>query len=566
MTRFSINRIPTISLILFAALLSVVGLYVRKVTRRQFARFSQSKSTPPASRAKVLVVPMDDPFAMAPTSQLVPSTEEESRLLTDLDKAAWGATFKEWSAAQSGIHCQVFHGRMWAPEADHQCSYSCSSTRERNAHWSFYVFGLQEPLVPRLEQFEETTRTLPEEALSAAQKSLQTRLTARYGAPEDRTAKLGGVSPIAWPRYLRWKTTDLEFQLNLNEFDPARKEGRLELLARHRPLLDALNEDGRIKLLGASDFLYQAGSAIDKQLADALGPDFSDVATMLLKDRRDPDPQKMRAAVQQAIQERQKEVQSSPSAGHAGIGAFAMAAPQAQTSWSPEDFHKALLHLLTNVKQAPRDQEPILLFAADRLAGRLPWAFTGQFLHKDWTDWREQLASYGLTYQRDSEEQSWAYGSGLLKRVWTEYGNTPWGERAFLLLLDHGWDAGPGGQADSDQFRPVIQQGLQFLEKHPNSPYRLDVQFDVAQAYETWWSLSQALPPEERLDETEPDANPLEYKKGAEGARQKAIEAYEQLLQGAPQSDYAVYARRVLPRLKLRLDTGQRRFYSIELD
>lgn len=39
----------------------------------------------------------------------------------------------------------------------------------------------------------------------------------------------------------------------------------------------------------------------------------------------------------------------------------------------------------------------------------------------------------------------------------------------------------------------------------------------------------------------------------------KAITYYERLLQTAPQSDQAAYACRVLPRLKLGIDTGQRR-------
>jgi hypothetical protein len=95
------------------------------------------------------------------------------------------------------------------------------------------------------------------------------------------------------------------------------------------------------------------------------------------------------------------------------------------------------------------------------------------------------------------------------------------------------------------------------------------VQLAVAQAYETWWSLSQAPGPGEDLteaEEAEPDANPQQYQEGAEAARQQAIAGYEQLLQTAPQSDYAAYARRVLPRLKLGIDTGQRRFYCVMMD
>jgi len=59
---------------------------------------------------------------------------------------------------------------------------------------------------------------------------------------------------------------------------------------------------------------------------------------------------------------------------------------------------------------------------------------------------------------------------------------------------------------------------------------------------------------------------PTKYQEGAEAARQKAIALYEHFLQTAPQSDYAGYAKRVLPRIKLGIDTGQRRFYCVIVD
>jgi hypothetical protein len=118
--------------------------------------------------------------------------------------------------------------------------------------------------------------------------------------------------------------------------------------------------------------------------------------------------------------------------------------------------------------------------------------------------------------------------------------------------------------AGSDQFRAVIQEGVPFLEQHPNSPHQLDVQLTVAQAYETWWSLSQPQPTVE--DDYSERVEPQKYQEGAEAARQKAIAYYERLLQAAPQSDHAVYARRQLPRLKLGIDTGQRRFHCFYED
>src|SRR2546425_6729096 len=40
-------------------------------------------------------------------------------------------------------------------------------------------------------------------------------------------------------QYMRWQAPDVEIELNLSEFDPQRKEGRLRLQGRHRALLEA---------------------------------------------------------------------------------------------------------------------------------------------------------------------------------------------------------------------------------------------------------------------------------------------------------------------------------------
>jgi hypothetical protein len=114
--------------------------------------------------------------------------------------------------------------------------------------------------------------------------------------------------------------------------------------------------------------------------------------------------------------------------------------------------------------------------------------------------------------------------------------------------------------AGTDSFRTVIQRGLEFEKTHRNSEYLPDVQIAAAQACETWWSLSRA-PTGEEVSEVDADVQPVNYQEGGEAARQKAIALYESFLQTAPQSDYSAYARRVLPRLKLGVDTGQRRYY-----
>jgi hypothetical protein len=101
----------------------------------------------------------------------------------------------------------------------------------------------------------------------------------------------------------------------------------------------------------------------------------------------------------------------------------------------------------------------------------------------------------------------------------------------------------------------VIPKATEFLDRRQGSPYRLDVRFALAQAYETWWSLSKAAP--------DAYVDPPLYAEGAEQARKSATDLYEEIASKAPESPLASYARRRLPRLKLRLDTQQRTFFCI---
>jgi len=559
------HQAPLIKKVLLA--LSATGLtlalfcyrgasYVKAVWKRTESDNSAKISSLPAAanNSTAGTVPPTNVLASASSTAL---DEPAQKIWSEFEKTALGETLQNWSGQHQGISCKPFRGTMWGLDADRQWSHRCATGEQPEAaHWSFYVFGLQEPLIPRLEQFDASSPTLPEETLKALQSSLQGRLTVRFGPGEDRTPKFvsqRAQRDFSWPN-LHWRKDDIEVQLFTSEFDPQRREGRLRLLAQHLILLDALKQDERLKLVGAGTWWYDVGSEMDKQLADQLRTEFPDAALMLVKQQPDPDPEKVR----EAFQKFQAQLKSQ-AAGQTGARAAVIAMPP--TSWKSGEFYDAIVELLKSAKTAPRARQPVLLLAADQMASRLPWVVESDKSHEgDWREWREQLATLGVTYQRGPYGEPWAYGGDLLKRVWTDYGDTEWGERAFLALLRQGWDTSGDCAAGSDSFRPVIKQGMEFLEKHPNSTYRLDVELAVAQAYETWWSLSQA-PTGEELREEEEDVQPANYRDGAEGAHQKSIAAYDHLLQSAPNSDEALYAQRVLPRLKLGIDTGQRRYY-----
>src|SRR5260370_24079320 len=240
---------------------------------------------------------------------------------------------------------------MWRAGADAQWSHRCSTGIEREApHWSFYIFGLQEPLVPHLEQFDVTTTALPEETLQQAQQLLQSRLTARYGPPEDRSPKFVRSRAVPCPEYMHWQAGDVVIDLNVSELDPQRKDGRLLLQGRHRPLLAATNDSEPLTLVGTTDLLYAVGAGIDAQVADNLRTDFPAVAVMLMTQQPDPDPPNTREAIQQWQSQRK----AAQSAGQTGVGVFAIALPPNNSK--PQELHDALVRLLTTAKTSPPDR------------------------------------------------------------------------------------------------------------------------------------------------------------------------------------------------------------------
>ena len=214
---------------------------------------------------------------------------------------------------------------------------------------------------------------------------------------------------------------------------------------------------------------------------------------------------------------------------------------------------QTLQRLLTAVPAAPAGRKAELLLAADRVATVVPEVHRGDqnIYHR-----ADTIAGFQLNYRYSALGGEWAYQHDLLRQVFRDYRNTEWGDAAFLLLERTGWDTSGTCEAGPDQFRQVITHGEEFLTDHPSGPLRLEVALALGQAYETWWSLSRAGPNNDYVQ-------PENYREAAEAARQKAIRLYEQVAASEPASLESTYARRELPRLKLSLDTVQRRYFCV---
>lgn len=107
----------------------------------------------------------------------------------------------------------------------------------------------------------------------------------------------------------------------------------------------------------------------------------------------------------------------------------------------------------------------------------------------------------------------------------TNFLNSEWGRRAFLMMTLMGWSQGACREGP-DQFREVIKHGETFLRQYPDSEVSDSVRLELANAYATWWNVSQREPDEFTA--------PEQYSVGAHEAKQRAVGLYEEYLSAHP--------------------------------
>jgi hypothetical protein len=420
-----------------------------------------------------------------------------------LQAVPWDTAYGDWHRAHPTVGCQEHSSDPAAAfKPDELWSYRCEQgVGQLEADWVFYAFDVRDPVIPQLSRFDATATGPPLADLEAARDSLSGQISARYGLAEN-PAVVSAFGSAFWRHVQRWRTSKLEILLYVDLF--RRDQPRLGLQARRRSLLDALAMQDRVV-----DVTQSRDASVNAQLADGIRAAFPAAALLLGSLLQvSPDQRALRAAVLQLL--------------------------DATSAGSPQ-------------------RRAMLLVAADRLADLVTEAARQS---PQWDEQRQRFADRGLHFEWAELDGGWIYPHDLLLRVWSDYGTTPWGEQAFLDLLSRGWTTHVACQDGSDQFRLVIEHGQSFLRAHPNTPLRSQILLFVAQAYETWWSLSLASANDDYADRRQ-------YQDGASAARLKAVENYDELLRRGDAGDLQVYARLALPRLRLGVDTNQRRFFCV---
>ena len=219
------------------------------------------------------------------------------------------------------------------------------------------------------------------------------------------------------------------------------------------------------------------------------------------------------------------------------------------------ELRNVTFQLLDAAAKEPANDQPVMLLAADLLASKI-WC--GDETKDGCEEVRREFNDHNLSFAHEQLGGGFFYSRDLLWRIWHDYPASDAGERAFIVLLNLGWDTSGVCAKGTDQFQEVIRQGESFLKDRPTSPNRAAVILLVGQAYATWWALSNR-PSGEMSDYVDPQ----QYQAGAGEARLKAIRYFELLLQIAPGTKLAEFANQSIPPLQLEQVPEEYKFFCI---
>ena len=227
------------------------------------------------------------------------------------------------------------------------------------------------------------------------------------------------------------------------------------------------------------------------------------------------------------------------------------------TAKSPDPAReRVVFHLIEAAENGKAGERPGILLAADLVADEI-WCPSEN--KERCNQLRSQFAQHKLTLEYSELGGGFFYQRDLLWRVWQQNPETDGGERAFVILLELGWDTSKTCAKGHEQFREMIRHGESFLQQRPTSAHRAAILLLVGQAYATWWSLSN-----EPADSPMADyVDPKRYKEGAEQARLKAISYFEQVVQLAPETKFAEYAHQILPSLRAKQIQDTYKFFCV---
>jgi hypothetical protein len=163
-----------------------------------------------------------------------------------------------------------------------------------------------------------------------------------------------------------------------------------------------------------------------------------------------------------------------------------------------------------------------------------------------------RVRGFELHFRYNGIQDQENYQHDLLQLI-TIHGGTPYGAEALVRLLP------TGCQTIASQWTPYFKTVIGILESRPwramSDPRLTKIR---AEAYETWWSLSQSSPDDPDLEDQR--LTPQDFVEGAAQARQQAIDAYQEIVNSKNGSPEILEH---LAKLKSGEDTRQRSWFCL---
>ena len=445
-------------------------------------------------------------------SAALPATAQQSRadsiagiMMKDLAQTTWQTSYKTWQDDHNGDSCQEFHGDSGELLTNEEWCFRCIEHHGGlKSERYFFAFDTAQSAQCRLQQLTCSLTGYPFAVLAQAHEQLvrllsstPTAVVETMNVHSQRPRERGSAN---WRNWIRIHTDQLSVYAYLDSM--RRKTPGLWLVARDFHLADEKQRCDTAWML--ADKLEER---IANRLAAELKPNFP-TSGELLSHGADFD------------------------------------------SEFQEKLYRGIVELLDSSERNLADR-PMLWVAADLLLKNLSSE------DPSWASRREALQKYGLSFIH-LELRGWYYQHDLLWRCSNQFAAGMWGEAAFTFLLNSGFDSTGHCGDGSDKFTEVIASGEKFLVEHPTSTWCSEIIYNLARAYETWWSITKA-----ENDIYVGTGQQTKYRPGAENARQKAIDYYEKVIHQLPSDDRLTYIKHRLPRLKLGIDTNQRAFWCI---
>ena len=158
------------------------------------------------------------------------------------------------------------------------------------------------------------------------------------------------------------------------------------------------------------------------------------------------------------------------------------------------------------------------------------------------------LRKFDVTCEYDGHGSDWTCVAPLWSAYMRSNPHTRWSHLAYLHAL--------GTECDGLGYLQVAREGPSWLARHPNSGFEPFVLQAIAEAYETWWSLSRAPKDEEFVTASE-------HAEGADDAQLEAVRWFSRLRERHPDSAQALASAVRANQIAIGVDTGQRRFFCV---